>query len=271
MSSLINFPAKQNSCAKVASSRESRSDIDSAMTPLPKSHRARCAPPLGAAAFEAFCRTFFTCYCPLRVEGRQHLPQGPFLLCSNHSSHADSAALMTASGRSFRSFALIGASDYFFQSRYMRWLVSRWMNVIPIDRQPGPKSLTACLDSGRRFLEQSGGALILYPEGTRSPDGEMRAFKQGAGLFAIELGVPVVPAYVEGTHRILPKGKSMPRVGAVTVRFGEALAVAPQWSLWRGESLRERRRDVVEKLAESIRMLSSDCAQELMLGVHQKG
>jgi 1-acyl-sn-glycerol-3-phosphate acyltransferase len=178
---------------------------------------------------------------------------------------------MTASGRNFRSFALIGASDYFFQSRYMRWLVSRWMNVISIDRHPGSKSLATCLASGRRFLEQNGGALILYPEGTRSSDGEMRAFKQGAGLFAVELGVPIVPAYVEGTHRVLPKGKSMPRVGPVTVRFGEALSVAPQPTSWRGESVRERRHHIVEKLAESIRMLGADCAQELMVGAHQKG
>ncbi|MGB8113887.1 MAG: lysophospholipid acyltransferase family protein [Candidatus Sulfotelmatobacter sp.] len=241
------------------------------MTIRPKPDGALHPPPLGAAIFEAFCRIFFTCYCPLRVEGRQHLPDGPFLLCSNHASHADSAALMTASGRSFRSFALIGASDYFFQSRFLHWLVSRWMKVIPIDRRPGPKSLAACLAAGRQFLEQSEGTLILYPEGTRSPDGEMREFKQGAGLFAIELGVPIVPAYVEGTHRILPKGKSIPRFGPVTVRFGEALA-APQSPLWRGESARERRRQVVEKLADSIRTLRSDYqVQEWMVGVRGKG
>jgi 1-acyl-sn-glycerol-3-phosphate acyltransferase len=228
------------------------------------------APLVGAAMFEAFCRAFFTLYCPLRVEGQHHLPDGPFLLCSNHTSHADSAVLMTASGRSFRGFALIGASDYFFQSRRMRWLVSRWMNVIPIDRRPGPKSLAACIGSGREFLEQSRGALILYPEGTRSPDGEMRAFKPGAGLFAAELGVPIVPAYVEGTHRILPKGKSVPRFGAVAVRFGEALT-APAKS-WQGQSAREQRRGFVERLARSIRMLAQDDrAHELVAGVQQKG
>ena len=241
------------------------------MAPSIKSDMAFWAPPLGAATFEAFCRMFFTFYCPLHVEGRLHLPDGPFLLCSNHVSHADSAALMTASGRSFRSFALIGASDYFFQSRRVRWIVSRWMNVIPIDRQPGPKSLAGCVHSGRRFLEQSRGILILYPEGTRSPDGEMRAFKQGAGLFAIQLGVPVVPAYVEGTHRILPKGKSVPRFGPITVRFGEALAIAPQTSSWREESARERRRYIVEKLAHSIHLLSSDYpVHQLMIGARGK-
>ncbi|MGC1374200.1 MAG: lysophospholipid acyltransferase family protein, partial [Candidatus Sulfotelmatobacter sp.] len=136
--------------------------------------------------------------------------------------------------------------------------------------QPRAKSLAACMDSGHQFLQQTRGALILYPEGTRSPDGEMRPFKPGAGLFALELGVPIVPAYIEGTHRILPKGKSMPRFGPVTVRFGEALAVAPQ--PWRGKSVREQRRSVVEKLANSIRMLSSEYqVHELMVGVRGKG
>ena len=166
---------------------------------------------LGGGLFEGFCRRFFKWYCPLTVEGRHLLPDGPFLLCSNHASHADSAALMTATGRSFRSFALIGASDYFFRSRRVRWLVSPLMNVIPIAREPGPKALSACLATCRRFIAQTGGSLILYPEGTRSPNGEMRTFKPGAALFTIELGLPVVPAYVLGTHRILPKGCSVPR------------------------------------------------------------
>lgn len=228
------------------------------------------APAVGSAMFEGFCRMFFTCYCPLAVEGRHHLPDKPFLLCSNHTSHADSAALMTASGRSFRSFALLGASDYFFHSRSVRWSVSALMNVIPIDRRPGPKSLGACLATCRRFLEQTGGSLILYPEGTRSPDGKMRTFKTGAGLFASELGVPVVPAYIEGTHRILPKGSSVPRSCPLTVRFGERLAFST--GPWSGESLRDRRRSAVEKLSRDIRLLSlGDQAHELVAGVQEKG
>jgi 1-acyl-sn-glycerol-3-phosphate acyltransferase len=212
-----------------------------------------CAPSVGSAAFESFCRMFFAFYSPLRVEGHHHLPEGPFLLCSNHSSHADSAALMTASGRSFRSFALLGASDYFFRPRSVRWLVSPWMNVIPIERKPGSKSLSACLAACRRFVEQSGGSLILYPEGTRSSDGEMGEFKSGAGLVALELGLPVVPAYIEGTHRILPKGHYFPRSGHVTVRFGEALAFSDIAGA--GASAREQRRFIVEQIGRSIRRL----------------
>jgi 1-acyl-sn-glycerol-3-phosphate acyltransferase len=207
----------------------------------------------GSACFEHFCHAFFRWYCPLTVEGEQHLPDGPFLLCSNHASHADSAALMTASGRSFRDFALIGASDYFFHSRRLRWSVSPLMNVIPIERKPGAKTLSACLATCRKFLEQDRGILILYPEGTRSPDGQMQAFKAGAGLFAIELGVPVVPAHIEGTYRILPKGRSVPRTGPVKVRFGAPLE-PPRWNF--GNLPRDRRQHVIEDLTQSIRMLS---------------
>jgi 1-acyl-sn-glycerol-3-phosphate acyltransferase/long-chain acyl-CoA synthetase len=240
------------------------------MTGGQKPEGAFWAPAVGSRMFESFCRKFFASYCPLTVEGRHHLPDKPFLLCSNHSSHIDSAALMTASGRGFSSFALLGASDYFFHSRRVRWSVAPLMNVIPIERRPGPKSLTACLTICRRFLEQTGGALILYPEGTRSRDGEMQAFKTGAGLFAIELGVPLVPAHIEGTHRILPKGQSVPRSGPLTVRFGKAieLAMLP----WDGESIRDQRRFAVEKLARNIRLLSFGCqTREFAAEVEGKG
>ena len=223
---------------------------------------------IGSLCFERFCRTFFRWYCPLTVQVKHPLPDGPFVLCSNHASHADSAALMTASGRSFRNFALIGASDYFFRSRRLRWTVSPLMNVIPIDREPRAKSLSACLETCRKFMRETGGNLILYPEGTRSQDGEMQALKSGAVLFALELEVPIVPAYIEGTHIILPKGRYIPRVGRVTVRFGEPIEFG---SLRPGESPRERRRLALDRLAQSIRMLDSHReANEIAANLQEK-
>jgi 1-acyl-sn-glycerol-3-phosphate acyltransferase len=144
------------------------------------------------------------------------------------------------------------------------------MNVIPIERRPRPKSLAACLAMCRRFLRQTGGILILYPEGTRSPDGEMQALKTGAGLFAVELGVPLVPAFIEGAHRILPKGRSVPQPGRLTVRFGEALAPAPPSGT--EVSLRNRRRSAVERLAQSIQLLSPAYrVQDLVARAQEKG
>jgi 1-acyl-sn-glycerol-3-phosphate acyltransferase len=118
-------------------------------------------------------------------------------------------------------------------------------------------------------MQQTGGSLILYPEGTRSPDGKVRAFKSGAALFALELDVPVVPAYIEGTHHILPKGHYLPRAGPVTVRFGEPVELARPQS---GELRRERRHRAVEQLTESIRMLGSRRKeQELAADLQEKG
>jgi 1-acyl-sn-glycerol-3-phosphate acyltransferase len=224
------------------------------MTGEVKAESMFLAPRIGSAMFQAFCRMFFLCYCRLRVEGREHLPVSPFILCSNHTSHIDSAVLMTASGLPFSTFAMLGARDYFFDSSRVRLIVSRFMNVVPIDRQAQHNSLRRSLAMCDEFLQRTHGNLILYPEGTRSSTGEMRAFKSGAGLFAVELGVPVVPAYIEGAHKILAKGKNVPRLGIVTVRFGEPIRFAPNSSdplLARGV-----RKAAVELLEQRIRGLS---------------
>jgi len=208
------------------------------------------APRTGGAMFQAFCRVFFIYYCRLTVAGKDHLPASPFIICSNHTSHIDSAVLMTASGLPFSAFAMLGASDYFFDSWRTRFLVSRFMNVIPIDRHGQHKSLRRSLTMCEEFLQRMQGNLILYPEGTRSCDGEIQTFKKGAGLFAVDLGVPVVPAHIEGAHNVLAKGKFMPRRGTVTVRFGEPIRFKsnqfdPQWG-------RGSRRAAVELLEQRI-------------------
>jgi 1-acyl-sn-glycerol-3-phosphate acyltransferase len=225
-----------------------------AMTAPVKAEEMLLAPITGSTMFQAFCRVFFSCYCRLTVVGQDHLPASPFIICSNHTSHIDSAVLMTASGLPFSGFALLGASDYFFDSWRARFLVSRFMNVIPIDRQAQPKSLRRSLAMCADFLQRTHGNLILYPEGTRSRDGEIRPFKRGAGLFAVDPAVSVVPARIEGAHNILAKGKFMPRPGPVTVRFGEAITFESN----QFDPLRRRapRRAAIELLEQRIRGLS---------------
>jgi 1-acyl-sn-glycerol-3-phosphate acyltransferase len=115
------------------------------------------------------------------------------------------------------------------------------------------------------FLQRRHGNLILYPEGTRSSNGDIQIFKKGAGLFAVELGVPVVPAYIEGARHILPKGKSIPRSGSVTVRFGEPIRFELNQ---RDPALdRERRQAAVELLEQRIRGLSQNPSSEDSTGL----
>lgn len=227
------------------------------------------APKTGSVMFQAFCRMFFFCYCPLTVEGRNQLPHPPFIICSNHTSHIDSAVLMTASGLPFSTFVMLGARDYFFDSWKVRFVVSRFMNVIPIDRHAQHNSLRQSLAMCDEFLQRTHGNLILYPEGTRSCSGEIQRFKKGAGLFVVELGVPVVPAYIEGARNILAKGKFMPRLGAVTVRFGEPIRFASNSSdplLGRG-----LRKAAVELLEQRIRGLSQKPSSGGLAGLTERG
>jgi len=223
------------------------------MTDQGKTEDMLLAPMTGSVTFQAFCGMFFSCYCRLTVVGRNHLPASPFIICSNHTSHIDSAVLMTASGLRFSTFAMLGASDYFFDSRSTRFLVSRFMNLIPINRHARHNSLRRSLAMCGEFLHRTHGNLILYPEGTRSRDGDIQTFKKGAGLFAVDLRVPVVPAYIDGAHEILAKGRFMPRPGNVIVRFGEPIIFesnqfGPRWG-------RGSRRAAVELLEQCIRGL----------------
>jgi 1-acyl-sn-glycerol-3-phosphate acyltransferase len=244
--------------------KSSRSDMRP-MTDTGKAQEMFSAPATGSAMFQAFCRTFFFCYCPLTVEGREHLPTPPFILCSNHASHIDSAVLMTAAGLPFSTFSMLGASDYFFDSHRIKFVVSRFMNVIPIDRHARHQSLQRSLAMCAEFLQRKHGNLILYPEGTRSSSGEIQTFKKGAGLFAVELGVPVVPAHIDGAHRVLTKGKFVPRPGGVTVRFGEPIRFESK----RLDHARDRelRKAAVELLERRIRGLSQKPSSEDLAGL----
>ena len=80
------------------------------------------------------------------------------------------------------------------------------------------KTVATCktvLDSGR--------AILIFPEGTRSISGELQAFKPGIGVLGIELDVPVIPVHLRGTFESLPKGRSLPRPARISVRIGPAV------------------------------------------------
>jgi len=173
------------------------------------------------SAFELYCRLFFRLYCPLKIEGRERLPDGPYILCGNHNSHMDSALLMLAAGTGFNSFAMTAAKDYFFNNGLRRFFLNLFMNLIPIERKFSHENFVEYLAATRAFLDVGGRNLIIYPEGTRSLDGKMGRFKRGPAVVAVELGIPIVPACIEGSHRCWPKGKGFIRPGAVKVTIGE--------------------------------------------------
>jgi len=165
-------------------------------------------------------KLFFACYFRLRILGRGRIPtSGPFVLVANHSSHLDAVALACAlPARQWQHAYAAAAQDYFFHG-FFRSVVAVWFtNAVPFDRREDPKkSLELCAD----LLHVSREALIMFPEGSRSTDGEVHEFRNGVGRLVAGTDVPVFPAYIGGAHRAWPKGSAIPRPRRVTIAIGE--------------------------------------------------
>ncbi|MFC5147856.1 lysophospholipid acyltransferase family protein [Streptomyces aureoversilis] len=151
------------------------------------------------------------------VSRRGRLPRGGCVVVANHSSHADTAALLAALDA--RHAPLIGAAaDYWF-ARPGRRRVCRWLAAgFPVRRTGG--GLGDLLGTAGEL--RAGRAVVLFPEGTRGKDGGLGGFHRGALLLAEEAGVPVVPVGLAGTDRLLPKHGRL-RPALVRVRIGGPL------------------------------------------------
>ncbi|MFL5734550.1 MAG: lysophospholipid acyltransferase family protein [Chloroflexia bacterium] len=166
---------------------------------------------------------------PAQVDGAEvfdHLPC-PVLLAANHTSHLDTLALLRALPRHFRKHvAVAAAGDYFFANPWSGAAVTLCLNAFPFARASSAGAVRAGLEYCAGLLD-SGWSVLLFPEGTRSLTGDIGRFRSGVGMLAAHTGAPVVPAYLHGLHRVLPKGQSIPRPGPVAVRFGPPLRFSP--------------------------------------------
>lgn len=153
----------------------------------------------------------------LRLEshGREHVPgSGPALLVSNHSSFLDPVLVGVSTPRRLHFMAKAELFDVPVLN-----LVLRRLPVMPVRRDGAdPSALRLAL----RVLEE-GHAILVFPEGTRVNEGELLEGKAGVGMLAILSGAPVVPVYIEGAGRALPRGRFLPRPVKVRVRFGSPL------------------------------------------------
>ncbi|MFA0777547.1 MAG: hypothetical protein PVTTEEND_001261, partial [Candidatus Fervidibacter sp.] len=219
------------------------------------------------------------------AHGLENLPeQGPFIIAANHSSHMDTGAIIVAfaerdeackrarvHAKEFRPepqtlhpapdtrpsplvprpIFVLGARDYFFNTPLKGWFFHTFLRVVPFDRTVNPLE-------GLRIaaaILQAGYPLLIFPEGTRSVTGKLQPFKPGLGLLAIETGVPIVPALIEGTFEALPKGRLIPRRSKIKVTFGEPVKV--EMLVTDRKVLAEippsERRELYQRLTEEVR------------------
>lgn len=153
-----------------------------------------------------------------RYEGREHVPRsGPFIVAANHASFLDPP--LVAAGLRPQSWHM-GKADLFKVPVFGAWL--RSVGTFPVRR--GVPDRWAIRHS-LAVLEQ-GGVLLIFPEGTRSPDGRLTEPDSGAAMVALRTGAPVVPAAVINSHRVMRKGRRLPSpFGRVIIRYGPPLRV----------------------------------------------
>lgn len=195
------------------------------------------------------CFTALTLGSSLRATGRANVPmEGPVLLASNHSSNIDPVAIGVASPR-YLSFM---AKQELFRNRLLGTLLTR-LGATPVNR----KFARAGLAEGRTMLRQ-GRAVLLFPEGERSMDGQLQPLKPGITSL-MKQDVPVVPVGIAGSHDAMGKGRMpvpaplflRPNRATLGVAFGEPLSAAEIAGMEREEMLRELHARIAACVAEA--------------------
>jgi len=161
------------------------------------------------------CLMFTLLFFRYRVYGRRHIPgKGAFIMVGNHQSFLDPVFMGVGSTRRL----LFMARDSLFRSRLFGGLI-RSTNAIPLSRD---KADIATMRLVLKRLKE-GEAVCLYPEGTRSRDGKITAFKPGFGLLCRRSKAPVVPALVDGAFECWPRQRKLFSPGPILVQFGKPL------------------------------------------------
>jgi cytidylate kinase len=178
--------------------------IDSRQAPPPRSAFYSVMKTLAVGVMRAMFR--------LEARGTEHVPtRGPVLLVANHSSLLDPPIV---GGACPRQLTFLAKAELFRVPGFGRLIHA--LNARPVRREGAD---AAALRVALRVLEQ-GGALLVFPEGTRGPEGRLREPKPGAALLAVLSGAAVVPVFVRGSGRAWPRGRRLPMPAKVRVAFG---------------------------------------------------
>jgi 1-acyl-sn-glycerol-3-phosphate acyltransferase len=171
------------------------------------------------------------------VHGRENIPPGVCLFAANHTSNADAPAIV---GAIPRRIAILGRKSLF--DIPVVGTAFRLAKFVPVDREDRDAALASVQEAVKYIRE--GFSFLVYPEGTRSPDGRLRRFKKGSFVIAIEAGIPIVPVACAGAHRIMKKNSLIVRPGKGTVRFGKPIE-ASGYNIDQRDELAQRVHDAV--------------------------
>lgn len=188
---------------------------------------------------------------PGEVHGLEHVPrEGAYLLVANHASNLDPPFIGATVGH--RTGRVI---HFMAKNEIRRWPVVGFLaaaaGVIFVRRGEGDRAAQR-LAMGALL---GGKPIGIFPEGTRSRNGQLGEAKAGAALLATRSGVPILPVAISGTHRIFPGRSRFPHRSRVTIRVGPTITLTPQAH---GPLDRDRLRKDSERIMRAIADLLPD-------------
>ena len=186
---------------------------------------------------------YYKLYHRIEIYGVDTLPsKRPLILAANHASYLDPPAIGMAFPDKLRFIAWEGLFSNFF----MRVFITA-MGAVPVS-QENKGSAASLLRQVLGFLEE-GFNVLIFPEGKRSEDGKLMPLEGGVALLSVRTMTPVIPVWIEGSHKAMSPSMSFPRPFKLKIFFGEAIDP----SLFPEElTEKERRSLLLEKLNDAL-------------------
>jgi long-chain acyl-CoA synthetase len=231
-------------------------EAESAALEVPEPLREAAMYWLGRAQHGFYERVLTT-----KVTGRAHIPYNRnVIVVANHASHLDMGLVKFALGTYGSEIVSLAAQDYFFEgNRFLSAYFENFTRLVPMPRNGGLRQ--GLRKAGELIAE--GKTLLLFPEGTRSTDGQVHEFKAIVGHLALEHGVDVLPLYLGGTYAALPKGAKVVRQRNVEARIGPVLEAKALERLTAGLSAVDASRKASRLIEEAVRALGRGSLLEL--------
>jgi long-chain acyl-CoA synthetase len=198
-----------------------------------------------------------------KVVGRAFIPHNRnTIVVANHASHLDMGFVRHALGTYGEDITTLAAQDYFFEKNTLqRAFFENLTNLKAVDRKGG---LRASERQAAEILSR-GRTMLIFPEGTRSTDGEIREFKALLGHLALTYGVDILPLHLGGTRDAMPKGGKLPTKRDLEARIGPPITIADMRRLTKGLSSADASREVAKLAHRAVLALRAgtilDCAR----------
>ncbi len=176
----------------------------------------------------------------VRVQGMEQLDgKGPYIFMSNHQGYYDIFAFLSHLPYQFKWLA----KKELFSVPFLGWTMAA-VGYISIDRGGTRDTVEAMNEAAKRIRD--GMSVVIFPEGSRSPDGSIQPFKRGGFTLAIKSKVPIVPVAISGSREIIPKGKLAVSPGEIRIAVGQPIE-AEKLGLKDREWLMKKVRETISK------------------------